>query len=167
MTLATHIVAGAAAAKILSTDPTQAFIIGWISHYFLDSITHWDYPLKAFSSNRQDPRQNKVSFNKYLILDMAKVIVDALIGFAIVAIAYKGLLSGAFDKQQLYIVLAGAIGGTMPDFVQFLYGLFKVKLFRVFQNFHDYVHADSDLNNRPVLGIALQILIILLIVPFI
>lgn len=167
MTLATHIVAGAAVAKVFATDPVQAFIIGWISHYVLDTITHWDYPLKTFTSNRADPRQNKIRFSKDLIWDMSKVILDVIIGFAIVFAVYAGFDFSKLNTAEAKLILAGALGGVMPDFVQFLYAVFKVKLFRIFQNFHDFVHADSDFNNRPLIGIASQILIILVIAAFI
>ncbi len=170
MTLATHIVVGAATARALATSPIQAFILGWISHYIMDSIIHWDYPLKTFEGNHNDPTATKIHFNRDIFLDMAKVLLDVGLGFIIVLLA-----TDEFTRQNFFLVLAGAVGGGMPDFIQFLYGAFKTKSLtqpltkplEIMQRFHNFMHASRDLKSRPVIGIAIQVCIILVVSFFI
>lgn len=178
MTLATHIVAGAAVAKIFSANPAQAFVVGCLSHYILDSIVHWDYKLRAFSpesdsssadnlSSTNDSSsvggspfiEKKVRFNKFLFGDIAKVLFDALLGFLIVFL----IVSGVADRlvgDDMVLLLSGAVGGVLPDFLQFLYGIWKTRFLRALQKFHHFMHAKKKLNDRPALGIPLQICVI-------
>ncbi|MEK7390614.1 MAG: hypothetical protein AAB635_00575 [Patescibacteria group bacterium] len=172
MTLATHIVTGAAVAKIFTANPVQAFLVGCLSHYVLDSIIHWDYKLRAFSSESNSysmddsssiddsfSMEKKVRFNKFLLGDIAKVLFDAFLGFLIVFLIVS-LATDRLANGDMFIMLFGAVGGVIPDFLQFLYGIRKNQFLRGLQKFHHFMHAKRKLNDRPVLGISLQIFII-------
>ena len=47
MTLATHAVVGAAAASLIPTHPFLGFIAGFVSHFAIDAIPHWEYSLAS------------------------------------------------------------------------------------------------------------------------
>lgn len=172
MTLATHIVTGAAVAKIFSANPAQAFLIGCLSHYILDSIVHWDYKLRAFSSESDLPSTNdafssgdspliekKVRFNKFLFGDIIKVLFDAFLGFLIVFFIVSGVADRLADGD-IILLFSGAVGGVLPDFLQFLHGIWKTRFLRELQKFHHFMHAKKKLNDRPALGIPLQVCVI-------
>ncbi len=158
MTLATHIVVGAAGAKIFATNPIQGFIIGWLSHYILDFIIHWDYPLSVTKTKKVQFPEGNPFLNKEILIDVSKVIVDALLGFIIVYLFLR-------DGVQFFnpILFAGALGGTIPDFLQFLYAIRNIKLVGVFQKFHNFMHAQRDFSTRPILGISIQLILIFVI----
>src|SRR4051812_36852886 len=102
MTLATHIIAGAAAAKAFSTNPVQAFFIGWISHYIMDAILHWDYLLASFESHPDAPLETRVHMNRLnraFLTDVAKVLLDVALGFGVVF-----LLVGHVGQHQLTLI---------------------------------------------------------------
>ena len=51
MILSTHAVVGAALASFVPSHPLAALVIGFASHFALDGIPHWDYPIKSRSVN--------------------------------------------------------------------------------------------------------------------
>lgn len=164
MTLATHIVVGAAVARVLASNPVEAFVIGLATHYLLDSIVHWDYPLSAYSSEKAMPEQTKVHLNKYIFLDMGKVLLDVAIGFVIVFFVHQQFISG--NMSTLWLLLIAALGAVLPDFIQFAYGIFKIHPLGLMQRFHHYMHAGANFNNRPILGISTQVCLIALVSVF-
>jgi len=157
MTLATHIVTGAAAAKLFSTHPIQAFFIGWLTHYILDSIIHWDYPVRSFVKDESNPMGTKIALSRPMILDITSVLLDISIGFVIVL-----LLGADLSMFNMSIVLLGAFGGVVPDFFQFLFGVLKIQPLRILQRFHNFMHHSKNLNDRPIVGITTQVCIVFL-----
>ena len=163
MTLSTHIVTGVAAAKIFSTNPVEAFLIGMATHYALDSIVHWDYKIHSLASESGGDSfslDKKIKFNKLLFLDISKVMCDVLLGGAIVFLTLS-FGSKDFDAYS-WILIAGALGGVAPDFLQFVYGVWKIWPLRKLQEFHNYMHAKKKLDGRPMIGVPIQIGIIAL-----
>ncbi len=161
MTLATHMVAGAAVAKVFSSHPVEAFAIGWISHYILDSVVHWDYPLSITGGEEHVPINVRQASKKLIAYDITKVSIDVCLGVILVTI-----LARNFDPNNLVVLIAGAIGATIPDFLQFLFGIFKLKILEILQKFHDFMHAKHTLKHKPFFGISTQIGIILVATLF-
>lgn len=164
MTLATHIVVGAAAAKICTSHPVEAFFVGAASHFLLDAIPHWDYKIDSLSDENAgaDPLHKNIRFTGAMLRDAGKVLFDAFLGFAVLA----GLIffsSKHVLGADVALMLAGALGGVMPDFLQFLYGVWKNPLLRMHQTFHNYIHARIKLDDRPLLGVPIQISIVLIV----
>ncbi len=157
MTLATHMVVGAAAASVFTNHPVEAFVVGWASHYVMDAIVHWDYPLSITGGTEQVPLNIKQAPIKLIAFDVGKVLLDVAIGGLIL-----GLLAWRLhlNFDNIWILFAGAIGGTIPDFLQFLYGVFKVKILALLQRFHGFMHAKRGLREKPIYGIFLQLFII-------
>ena len=159
MILATHAIVGASVAKIVSVNPIAGFIAGLLSHYFLDSIIHWDYKLKSKKSGEGDKMSEDISINKDFIFDLFKLSLDLIIGIIVII-----LFLYSPDSKQNMILLAGTIGGILPDFLQFLYFKIKREPLISFQKLHDLVHAEKKLDNYPKLGIFLQAVIITLFI---
>lgn len=161
MTLTTHIVAGAAGARLFAGNPVEGFIIGWLSHYVLDSIIHWDYKISSAEPQLFLPGANagKVSVrSRAFISDILKVSFDVALGFVLVFM----FLSHEADPRYL-LLLAGGLGGVIPDFLQFIYVVWRNRVLEYMQKLHNLLHAKTKINHRPVLGIISQALLILII----
>jgi hypothetical protein len=164
MTLATHIVAGAVAAKFISNHPVEAFVVGAVSHYLLDTIPHWDYKINSFvAPDENKPLEKKVRFDKGIFLDIGKVVLDVFIGFALIFVLNFFVSE---NPLNIWLLFAAAIGGAAPDFAQFLYGLWKVWPLKKIQDLHNWVHAKIKLDNRPEVGVPLQFILIVVLAVF-
>lgn len=151
MVLATHAVAGAALASVMPSYPVAGFMVGFMSHFVLDSIPHWDYKIL---SNSIDPKSTdrKLSFNKNMALDMLRIGSDGLLGLVLAYLFF-------FDSASPWVFIAGAIGAMLPDPLQFVYTRFPKGPIVYLQRFHEWIHATKHLKGRPVVGIATQIIL--------
>ncbi|MCC6290988.1 hypothetical protein IT398_02895 [Candidatus Nomurabacteria bacterium] len=150
MILVTHAVVGGAIGQVIG-NPSLAFSAGFLSHFILDAIPHWDYPLGAKIGAALDVDMNISS--KYFKHDIAKITLDILIGFIFVYIF-----------QLSFWAAAGAI---FPDFLQFAYFKLRWRPLRWLQSFHIWIHSDLRLDSRPVFGPLLQILLIIAVIAII
>ena len=81
MTLTTHGIVGAAAARAFGWHPLAAFLAAMASHYLLDAIPHWHYHLR---SERRDPSNylnNDIVVDKSFAFDFLKLAFDGCLGF--------------------------------------------------------------------------------------
>lgn len=155
MTLGTHAVVGASIAALLPTHPALAFFGGFISHFILDSIPHWDYPLRSLQG-RDGPKMDRdLRLGKSFIIDLFRVGIDALIGITVALLLFHG------SRSFPYVLLSGAVGAMVPDALQFVYFKLRKQPLISLQRFHIFIHAVNDLNDRPFLGIACQVAIVL------
>ena len=142
MTLTTHAVVGAAVASLLPQHPVTGFVLGFASHFAIDSIPHWSegkFFLRAIEKEPHVPASRRIRFSKDLIHDIAVVGIDSLIGFSLAL-----LILVYFFHVPLYIVLLGAFAGQMPDGLQFLYFIFKPRFMRGLQKFHESIQVEYD-----------------------
>lgn len=133
-------------------------ILGLISHLILDRIPHWDYAndaLKKFVKNK---------CYKILFVFILQVIIDALIGLAIVfLIVWKKEL---LNLRDLQFISAGILVSILPDFllgiasiVGAFYNKFK-KITTGYINFHKNVlHHPKHIKKPTWLGVSTQILV--------
>ena len=156
MTLTTHAIVGASIASLIPTHPVLGFTLGFTSHFLLDAIPHWDYILLSSKKDLNNPMNNDLIINKNFIIDLFKISFDAVLGLAVAL-----LLFGFSNFNLLWAAFWGAIGAMMPDALQFVYFKWRHEPIKSLQKFHLWIHAKKDLNNRPVLGISLQIIVIL------
>lgn len=153
MVLSPHIIVGASLANLLTFNPLIAFFIGFISHFLLDAIPHWDYEIK-FINNNEDKLKKELNLNKNFKIDLLKIGLDFLLGLIV--------LSFFIDGQNLYILLFGALGGIFPDLLQVLYYKFKVEPLKSLQKFH-VVFIHSDLFKFKIIpGILTQIFVVII-----
>ena len=78
MTLATHAIVGAAAARLFSFHPAAAFLAAFASHFLIDAIPHWDYHLKSLRYNREHPLESDILVNRDFIFDFGKMAFEPL-----------------------------------------------------------------------------------------
>jgi hypothetical protein len=163
MTLTTHAVVGAAVAKIIGVNPAFGFLGGMASHYVLDSIIHWDYRLKSKCMDFEKPAEEfpvkRIFYDINFFIDLLKVGIDLALGFVLVFLFFPRP-----DSYMNYILLSGAVGGVLPDLLQFVYFKFKKEPFITFQKIHTWAHSQKKLDNFPVLGFSLQAFIILIVI---
>jgi len=155
MILTTHAVTGATLATLMPSNPILGFAIGFGSHFVLDSIPHWDYSLKSSKRDKEKPLNSDLVINKDFFKDLIKIGIDGLLGLTL-----SLLLLGVLRHQSILVILCGAIGGMMPDFLQFVYFKWRHEPLVSLQKFHIWMHAKRNLKNKPVLGIFYQAVVV-------
>lgn len=153
MILTTHAVAGAAAASLFPEKPIFGFTAGFLSHFLLDTIPHWDYPLRSGFLNPKIASPFKI--DRELFLDILTIGSDIILG-SILALLI-------FPEAPLIIVLLGVLAGILPDALQVPFSRTKFRPFVAVQNFHKRIQAGKHIHNF-LIGIAIQALLIFAIV---
>jgi hypothetical protein len=147
MILSTHAVAGGAVASLLSSHPAAAAIAGFASHFVLDAIPHWDYPLRSISLGK-GANNRRLSFSSATLTDFAIIGIDACAGF--------GLTLWMFATQgSIRTIAIGAFAAMLPDALQFLHTLYPRGLLHALQRFHWRIH--SKLALKGVFGVGSQL----------
>jgi hypothetical protein len=136
MTLAQHAVVGASLASFIPNQPATAFAIGFLSHFLLDAIPHWDYDLKSRIENEHNPMNIDMVLNYNFLTDILKIGFDAIIGLILSYFIFIYYL-----KISVIVILAGSIGGMLPDALQFVYMKWKHEPLTSLQKFHIWVHS--------------------------
>ena len=165
MTLTTHAIAGAAIATTMPSHPIIGFVLGFASHFVLDAIPHWDYKLSSTTGNEDALKRDMVIGGKGFFMDMFKIGSDVALGIILSFLLFGFALASNFhDTQMLIAILCGAIGGILPDPLQFVYWKFRHQPMIALQTFHQWIHTDLKLTGRPVLGVSTQMLLVAIIV---
>jgi len=156
MILTTHALAGAALANFFPSRPIEAFLAGFLSHFVLDALPHWDYKIRS-DSIRPDVGA-RIKLDKDFLIDAAKIWTDISFGLVLSLMIFEnGDKGGA--------IFWGAIGGILPDPLQFLYARFKHEPLVMLQNFHKKIQENNRLfDSAPRLGAFCQLVFISLIV---
>ncbi|MDO8523544.1 MAG: hypothetical protein Q7S12_04705 [bacterium] len=142
MILTTHAIVGAAAAKLFPQHYVLAFLAGFISHFFIDAIPHWDYKLRSFKLDVENPLNSDMIFGLNFILDLLDIGFDFFL-----ALFLPFLIFGSAQLPQLLIVLCGLLGGILPDALQFVYFKFRHEPLVSLQKFHGWIHTDIRLKS--------------------
>jgi hypothetical protein len=153
MILSTHAVVGGALASLMPGHPVLAFVVGAASHFAIDAIPHVDYPLHSITLKRSAP--SALTLNWLLAKDLGLITLDACVGLAIVLWLYAS--AGATTA-----VLAGALGGMLPDPLQLLQKLCPREPLKSLQRFHVWMHTKRKLNW--LLGVSSQLSFVALVV---
>ncbi len=153
MILSTHAIVGAAIASLMPDHPALAFASGIASHFAIDAIPHWDYPLRAISV-KPDSRAAP-ALNWSLCRDLGLIALDACVGLAIALWLYA-------TPTAEFSVLLGALGAMLPDPLQFAHRLYPREPLRTLQRFHVWIHTKRKLT-WPI-GVTSQLSFIALVV---
>jgi hypothetical protein len=161
MTLTTHAIAGAAIAQLFPEHIVLAFCAGFVSHFILDSIPHWDY--KIYSANEPKDWNKKLettisSKGPVFYYDLFRIGSDFWIGILLSLILFSGL------QTSPWVTLAGALGAILPDPLQFVYWKLRKGPIVYLQKFHIFMAAKIKLDDKPFIGIPFQIAVIILFV---
>jgi hypothetical protein len=154
LTLTTHAIVGAAIAAVMPTHPYLAISAAFASHFLLDAIPHWDYPLRSDSINPSVAAALK--FDGALLADMLTIAADALLGIVLALL----LLA---NPSNWILIACGAGAAILPDALQFAYMRFPSEPLTSLQRFHCWIHASPRLRGRPVLGLTAQIVLVFLV----
>ena len=155
MILVTHAILGGAIGAATG-NPFLAFFTGFISHFVLDAIPHWDYHISSGRTNSEtDFTKNDIVINKESVGDILKIGLDFFGGIIIAYLLFRN--GNTLD----WAVLLGALGGTTPDFMQFLYYKLRLKPLFWLQKFHLFMHAEKSLKHYPILGASVQAIFII------
>lgn len=124
--------------------------IGLASHYLLDMVPHWEYPIGEFKriAETREPQLAKKTF----WFDLAKVGADALIGFSLL------FLSGYLLEIGWKSLIIGGIFGILPDSLAFLSWFSPSSVLQTHNKFHQSIH--TKFKAGPILGIATQVAVI-------
>ncbi|MBI2482374.1 MAG: hypothetical protein HYV76_02320 [Candidatus Vogelbacteria bacterium] len=155
MTLGTHAAVGAVVAGLVPTNPVLGLGLAFTSHFVLDMIPHWDYQLASAARDEVDALNDDIIVGQAFIYDLAKIGTD----FALGLLGALIILASFYDWTVWTWVIMGAIGGALPDALQFVYFKWRREPLVSLQRFHQWVHTTIRLDGRPILGASLQVLL--------
>lgn len=163
MTLATHIVIAAAAAKpFAALHPAISFAVAFASHFFADAIPHWDYRLESMA-DADDPKKQHLEFNKKTCArDLLRLSADGFLGAGIAFLALQ-----TRTPAEFFFFGAIVIGGALPDFLEGIYATRRAPFLAPLHAFHHWIHTKIKLGPYPYIGIPFQIFIVLIALFFI
>jgi hypothetical protein len=160
MVLATHAAAGTLAAILFRRHPVLAIIAALASHFALDALPHWRYPLASYHRDPEAQGRDFIAFDRSLVTDLIRTGFDCSLGLLLSVI-----MTSNAAPTTMYIGLAGAALGVLPDLLQLVYYRFPDSPIRYLQRFHRWVHAKIDLvGTRSPLGIGVEVAVIALCV---
>lgn len=163
MVLFTHAVVGGALGAVTRSHPVLAFFVGFVSHFVLDALPHWDYPLESSRQHESgDHLQGDFVLDHRFLFDLIKIGTDLLLGFVIVYLFFSAdiLRPSTFLTQGTFW---GMVGGVLPDFLQFAYYKIKREPLTTLQKFHIKVHTDRRFHGQHILGPLLQVLFVTIV----
>ena len=78
MILITHAIVGGAIASLLPSQPALAVCAAFASHFAIDAIPHWDYPLRSISV--APGHRNSFALTVPLLRDVSFIALDTCAG---------------------------------------------------------------------------------------
>jgi hypothetical protein len=153
--LSTHAVVGAAIGSVLPSHPVAAALLGFASHFALDAIPHWDYPIRSAFVN--PAVGGRLQRDRALVLDAVTIGTDALLG-----LVGSALLFGT--PTGMCAVILGACGAILPDPLQFIHAHVPREPFRSIQRFHRWMHTKKPMRRHVVWGIVSQMVLVVMVV---
>ena len=155
MTLTTHAIVGAATAQFFPNRPLAAFSAGFLSHFIIDSLPHWDYSLLSLKRDFNNHLNDDMILNKYFLIDLAKVGFDMCAGIILSILIFTKL-----DNSSFWLTFIGAAGGIAPDPFQFLYWKIRREPLTSLQRLHMWIQEKNAFEKRPLPGLLIQLIVI-------
>ena len=143
MTLATHIIVGAAAASpfLASGDYALAMGVATGSHYIVDMIPHWSVGHHLHSiTYEKDKHERTIREPKKLWRDVSLVLLDLFVGI----IALIAIVGTPTDLPTLAGIMIVVVGSCLPDGLQFVQFWYKKSPVRQLQTLHDWFHFNTN-----------------------
>jgi hypothetical protein len=151
--LSTHAVVGAAIATLMPDHPALAFVCGMASHFVIDAIPHWDYPLRSISIKRGPGPA--LTLNWSLFQDLGLIGLDAFVGLVVALWLYA-------SPAAVTAVILGALGAILPDPLQLAHKFYPREPLRTLQRFHVWIHSKRKLG-WPI-GVTSQLSFVVLVI---
>ncbi|GLR91290.1 hypothetical protein [Bradyrhizobium iriomotense] len=146
MILSIHAVVGGAIASLFPSHPVLVAVAAFASHFAIDAIPHWDYPLRAI---RKPGAHNRLLADPKLFRDLALIGFDACAGLLIAIWLFA-------TPATIGAIVLGAFAGMAPDPLQVVHSVFPKQPLTTLQRFHKWFHTKWRL--RWPLGISSQAL---------
>jgi hypothetical protein len=153
MILSTHAVVGAAIASLMPSHPALAFVSGIASHFVIDAIPHWDYPLRKILKPSTTARA--LTLNWRLFGGLGLIALDACVGMAVALWLYA-------SPTATTAVLLGALGAILPDPLRLAHKLWPREPLRTLQRFHARIHTKRRLGWA--IGVTSQLSFVVLVI---
>src|SRR5262245_56376183 len=107
MILSTHAIVGGAIASLFPSHPALVVAAGFASHFAIDAIPHWDYPLQAISV-RPAADSAALHLDRRLWVDLSLIVLDACAGLAIAIWLFA-------SPATIGAIVLGALAAMVPD----------------------------------------------------
>jgi hypothetical protein len=138
MILSTHAIVGGAIASLFPSHPLLVVAAGFASHFAIDAIPHWDYPLQAISV-RPAGESRALNLDHRLWGDLSLIALDACAGLAIAIWLFA-------TATTIGAILLGAVVAMAPDPLQVVHRLYPREPLKSLQRFHQWIHAKRKLS---------------------
>jgi hypothetical protein len=138
MILSTHAIVGGAIASLFPSHPALVVAAGFASHFAIDAIPHWDYPLQAISV-RPGAGSAALNLDSRLWIDLTLIALDACAGLALAIWLFA-------TPATMAAILLGALAAMVPDPLQVVHALYPREPLKSLQRFHQWIHAKRKLS---------------------
>ena len=155
LTLTTHAIVGGAIASVMPSHPMLAVGLAFLSHFILDALPHWDYPIRSSSISPKIAAPMK--YDKALLADALTIGSDASLGLAFALLIFA-------TRENFALIFCGACAAILPDALQFAYMRFPRGPLASLQRFHEWVHTSRTMNKKLVLGVVSQLAFVVIFV---
>jgi len=147
MILSTHAIVGGAIVSFFPSDPTLAAAAAFASHFAIDAIPHWDYPLRSISCGKGADNR-RLRLNRGVVIDLICIGVDACAGLALAIWLFA-------TPASAWVIALGAIAAMAPDPLQFVHSIHPREPLVTLQRFHGWIHSKHRLAWK--LGVSSQV----------
>ncbi len=153
MILASHIIVSG----LLGTTTQNYFlaaIFGFVSHYLLDVIPHWDSYLSPEFNAKAEAKDGNFIKEKLFWKEVSKIIIDILIGLGLLFIFLKNL-----SYINMAAVFISVFFGILPDPLQLFYLMTKWRFIKWNFDLQYFIHYSIHKKIKQGFGssIAIQI----------
>ena len=147
MILSTHAIVGGAIASLIPSHPLLAAVAGFASHFAIDAIPHWDYPLQSIAVGKGADNRG-LRLDGALLTDLAVIAGDACLGLGLALRLFA-------TAASMWVIALGAAAAMLPDPPQFVHSLFPKEPLNTLQRFHGWIHSKRKLAWK--LGVSSQL----------
>jgi hypothetical protein len=138
MILSTHAIVGGAIASLFPSHPVLVAAAAFASHFAIDAIPHWGYPLHAISV-RPAAESRALNLDRRLWVDLTLIALDAGAGLAIAIWLFA-------IPTTIGAILLGALAAMVPDPLRVVHALYPREPLKSLQRFHQWIHAKRKLS---------------------
>ena len=137
-----------------------AAIFGFVSHYILDVIPHWDSYLSPKFYVKAEAEDGKFIKEKFFWKEAGKIVIDILIGLGLLFIFLKNL-----SYINITAVFISVFFGILPDPLQLFYLMTKWRFIKWNFDLQEFVHYSihSKIDQKFWPGIIIQTIAVALV----
>jgi hypothetical protein len=137
MILSTHAIVGGALAGLMPSHPILVAVAGFASHFAIDAIPHWDYPLRSISAGR-GANHRRLKIDGPMLRDLTLTGADACVGLGLAIWLFATL-------GTTWVIALGALAGMLPDPLRFVNSIYPREPLKSLQRFHGWIHSKRKL----------------------